>query len=125
MLVAEGRAGEQPWRLMGRRQGGRPCLSLVIVGPNREDAGRCGIRRTPLRHLDPVTVPVGSRLVVFSPLPSRARRVRVDTADGAIRLEPARAAAGFPDRFFVLDLDLENPPVAVRAFADGGRAVVT
>ena len=123
--VAEGMAGEQAWRLVGRRQGGQPCLSLVIVRANREEAGRCGVRRTPLRHLDPVTVPVGPRLVVFSPLSDRARRVRVDTADGAIRIEPARAAAGFPARFFVVDLDLENPPMAVRVFAEGGRAVVT
>jgi len=123
--LAEGKAGDQTWRLEGQRLGGQLCVSLVLPSIDRPPAGRCGIRRTPLRHLDPVTVMVGSRRVVFSPLPRPTQRVRIDGGDGAIRIEPARSAAGFPARFFVVDLDRNDNPMAVRAFGRGGRAVVT
>ncbi len=125
VLLAEGRAGDQPWRLEGRRLDGKPCAFLVLVGGDRPPVGRCGVSRTPLRHVDPVSVPVGGRQLVFSPLTIDARRVRVDTVDGTIRIEPARTAAGFPARFFVADLDPGNGPATVRVFAERGRAVVT
>lgn len=123
--LAEGRAGDQAWRLEGRRLDGQPCTVLVLVGIDRPPVGRCGVRRTPLRHVDPVTLTVGGRQLVFSPLTTAARRVRVDTVDGTIRMEPARTAAGFPARFFVVDLDPGNGPQTVRVFAERGRAVVT
>jgi len=102
-----------------------PCTLLFLGGSDQATNARCGVRRTPLRHLDPVVLGVGTRLLVFSPLPAGARRVRVDGADGSIRVEPARVATGFPGRFFVVDLPTDSPPTQVQAFADGGRAVVT
>lgn len=123
--LAEGRAGDQAWRLEGRRGLGKLCVSLVLVGVERPPAGRCGVTRTELRHLVPVIVTVSTRLLVFSPLPAKARRVRLDSGDGTIVVEPARSAPGFPGRFFILDRDLDDPPVTVRVFGEGGRAVVT
>lgn len=123
--LAEGRAGDQAWRLEGRRGLGQLCVSLVLVGVERPPAGRCGVMRNQLRHLVPVVVTVSTRLLVFSPLPAEARRVRLDSGDGTIVVEPARSAPGFPGRFFVVDRDLDDPPFEVRAFGDGGRAVVT
>jgi len=123
VLLAEGRVGDQPWRLEGRRMGGEPCASLLLVGSDGPAADRCGIRSTPLRHLDPVNVSAGGRVLVFSPLPDGARRVRLDAPDGSIRLEPARTAPGFPARFFVVDLDPKESPKEVRAFAQDGRMV--
>ncbi len=124
VFLADGRAGRQPWRLEGQRRGGKPCVSLFVEGLDRPVSARCGIQRTPLRHLDPVTVTVASRLLVFSALEAQARRVRLDQPNGSIRMEPARSAPGFPSRFFLVDLDPDDPPLAVRAFGDGGRAVV-
>ena len=123
--LAEGAAGGQPWRLDGRRLAGQLCVSLVLVGLDQPPVGRCGIERTSLRHLEPVTTTVGGRLLVFSALPERARRVRLDGSDTSIQVEPARQAPGFPGRFLLVDLDLRRPPVTVRVFGDGGRAVVT
>jgi hypothetical protein len=123
VLLAEGQAGAQPWRLEGRRQQGEPCATLVLVGLGRPPVERCGMRRTKLRHLEPVSVTVGGRLLVFAPVPARARRVRLDLADGAIRIEPARTATGFPARFFVVEL--QRPAETVRVFAEGGRAIVS
>jgi len=123
--LAEGRAAGVPWRLEGRRHAGQPCISLLFAGAAQSTPERCGIRRTSLRHLEPITARVGDRLLVFSPLAGGARRVRLDAADGSIRLEPARQEPGFPGRFFVADLDPGLAPVVVRAFAGGGRAVVT
>jgi hypothetical protein len=125
VLLTTGQAGGQGWRLEGRRLKGELCVSLSLDGVDRPPAGRCGVRRTPLRHLDPVSITVGGRVLAFSAVPSRSVRVRLDTASGAIRIEPARLAAGFPARFFLVDLDPREAPVTVRVFADGGRAVVT
>lgn len=124
MLLAEGLVGDQPWRLEGRRLGGQPCLSLELVGLDRPPVRGCSVRRTPLRHLSPVTVPAGGRVLVFSAVEASARRVRLDGADGSIRIEPARQAPGFPARFFVVEVAAGEDPLTVRAFADGGRAVV-
>jgi hypothetical protein len=125
VVLTEGQVGDQRWRLEGRRLDGEPCTSLVLVGVDRPPIDRCGVRRTTLRHLDPAAVNVGDRRLVFSALPPAARRVRIDTVDGTIRMEPARTAPGFPGRFFVLDLDQRDGLVAVRVFAERGRAVVT
>lgn len=124
VVLTEGRAGEQAWRLEGQRLGGDPCVSLLLLGQDRPRAGRCGVRRTALRHLDPVTATVEGRVLAFSPLPTSARRVRLDGADGSIRILPARRAAGFPARFFVADLTPGSEPTAVRVFAEHGRAVI-
>ncbi|MEO5680116.1 MAG: hypothetical protein ABIS47_10650 [Acidimicrobiales bacterium] len=124
VVLAEGVAGGQPWRLEGHRAGGQLCSSLVLVGVDEPPAGRCGLPRTSQRLLDPVTAAFAGRLVVFSALPARARRVRLDGADASLDVEPARAAPGFPGRFFVADLDPATAPVTVRLFAEGGRAVV-
>ena len=123
--LAEGRAGDQAWRLEGRRGLGQLCVSLVLVGVERPPAGRCGVTRNQLRHLVPVVVTVSTRLLVFSPLPGTARRVRLDSGDGTIRVEPAGSAPGFPARFFLAERDPDDRPIDVRAFGDGGRAVVT
>jgi hypothetical protein len=125
VVLAEGQAGDQRWRLEGRRLRGEPCTFLVLVGVDRPPIDRCGVRRTPLRHLDPAAVNVGQRRLVFSPLPGAARRVRIDTVDETIRMEPARTAPGFPGRFFVVELGLQDGLVAVRVFAERGRAIVT
>jgi hypothetical protein len=125
VLLSEGRSGQQAWRLEGRRTRGAPCVSLTLDGSPGPAVDWCGIRRTDLRHIEPAVAPVGDRLLVFSSLPARARRVRFDGSDGSIRIEPARTAPGFPARFFVIDVDPAQPPAAVRAFAEGGRAVVT
>lgn len=99
-------------------------MTLVVEGRGGPPAERCGVVRTSLRTIEPATVTVGGRLLVFSPVEARARRVRLDHAGGAIRIVPARSAPGFPARFFLADLDPEDDPSAVRAFAEGGRAVV-
>ncbi len=125
MPLADGAADGLAWRLEGRRFAGLPCVTLIHVGLDRPPFGGCGIQRTPLRHLEPVTVTIGSRLLVFSPLPERARRVRLDGADTSILVEPARQAPGFPGRFLLADLDRGQEPQTVRVFGDGGRAVVT
>lgn len=124
VLLAEGQAGDRRWRLAGRRLAGEPCVSLVVAGEGEATTDRCGIRRTDLRHLVPLTSVVGGRLLVFSALEARARRVRLDHPDGTIRIEPAHSAAGFPARFFLVELDPADQPLTVRAFGDGGRAVV-
>lgn len=124
VVLAEGVAGGQTWRLDGRRAGGRLCSTLVLVGVDQTASERCGFPRTTDRLLSPVAVSLGGRLVVFSALPGRARRVRLDGADGSLDVEPARLAPGFPGRFFVADLDPAAGPVTVRLFADGGRSVV-
>lgn len=123
--LAEGQAGDQAWRLEGQRRLGQACASLILVGVDRPPVGRCGVRRTELRHLDPIAVTVGTRLLVFSPLPSKARRVRLDSGDGTIRVEPARTAPAYPARFFVVDRDPDDAPMHVRVFGEGGRAVVS
>jgi hypothetical protein len=125
VLLAEGVAGDQAWRLEGRRALGKPCASLVLAGLDKPPIGRCGVERTELRHVDPVAVTVGDRLLVFSPLPAKARRVRFDSGDGTILVEPAGTAPGYPARFFIVDRDPSDPPLNVRAFGEGGRAVVT
>lgn len=124
VLLSDVRLGGDPWRLEGRRLGGRLCAELWTASLPTPVTGRCGLERTPLRHLDPVTVTVGGRLVLFSALPSAARRVRIDGADGSLHIEPARTAAGFPGRWFLISFDPAVEPVTVRIFADGGRAVV-
>ena len=123
--LAEGRVGERPWRLDGRRADGQLCTALVLEGIPDPIAPRCGLRRTALRHLEPAVVEVEGRLLVFSALPERARRVRADLVDGSLRVTPAQAAPGFPGRYFVLELDPDERPFAVRVFGDGGRAIVT
>jgi hypothetical protein len=125
VLLTEGRAGSQPWRLEGRRAHGQPCVSLVLPGVDRPPEDRCGVMRNGLRQLEPDTVTVDGRLLVFSPLTGRARRVRLDELDGTIMVEPARQASGFPARFFLVDLEPAHKPLAVRVFGEGGRAVVT
>lgn len=125
VTLTEGRVGDEAWRLEGRRLDGRPCASLFLVGADKPAASRCGIERDDVRHLKPVLAIFASRLFVFSAVPARARRVRVDGPDGSIRIEPAREAAGFPARFFVIDVDPADRPSDVLVFGDGGRAVVT
>lgn len=124
VVLTDGTAGGQRWRLEGRRLGGQPCVTLVVEGREVPAVERCGIRRTAPRTLEPAGVTVGGRLLVFSPLVARARRVRLDHADGALRIVPARSTPGFPARFFLADLDPADDPVAVAVFAQGGRAVV-
>lgn len=124
VLLAEGRVGQQPWRLDGRRTDGRLCTSLVVGDGDEPTDSRCGLRRTPLRHLDAPSIAVDGRLLVVSALPERARRVRIDGADGSLLVEEARDAPGFPGRFFVADLDQAAEPVTVRIFAGGGRPVI-
>jgi len=125
VLLAEGRVGDESWRLEGRREGGQLCTSLVLAGLPEPAVDRCGLRRTPLRHLDAPAIAVGGRLLVFSALPAKARRVRIDGGDGSLHVQPAAVADGFPGLFFVVDLDPVTDPVTVRVFADGGRAIVT
>lgn len=124
VVLIEGTTGQQGWRLEGRRLGGDPCVSLALAGQDRPAAQGCGIRRTEQRHLDPIVASVGERVLVFSPLPARARRVRFDSADGTIRMLPADRAAGFPARFFLTDMAPGDEPSAVRVFADHGRSVI-
>ena len=125
VLLAEGSSGGQAWRLGGRREGGRLCTSLALAGSEEPADSRCGLRRTPLRHLDAPVIFVEDRLLVFSALPQQARRVRLDGADGSLHVEEGRDAAGFPGRFFVAEIDGSAYPVTVRVFGDGGRAIVT
>lgn len=125
VVLADGRAGDQPWRLEGRRTAGRPCLFLLVPGTDQPVDSHCGIRAADLRHLSPNLAVVGGRLLAFSAVAARARRVRLDGADGSITIVPARPARGFPARFFVADLDPGHPPLVVRVFAGGGRAVPT
>ena len=125
VLLTEGTTGGEAWRLEGWRAEGQPCVALVAQDADRPMAERCGIWRTPQRHLNPVVAGLGDRILVFSALAADARRVRLDGNDGSIRVETAQSAAGFADRFFVVDLAVDNRPVAVRVFGDGGRAVVT
>ena len=125
VLLAEGFIGGQAWRLDGRREGGRLCTSLVLADAEEPADSRCGLRRTPLRHLDAPAIFVEDRLLVFSALPQQARRVRIDGADGSLHVEEGRDAAGFPGRFFVADVDASAYPVTIRVFGDGGRAIVT
>jgi len=82
-----------------------------------------GTRHKPAQAVDVGIVDAGGRVLVFSPLPAGARRVRLDATDGSIRIEPARTAPGFPARFFVIDLDPAERPQDVRAFTQGGRMV--
>ena len=123
VVLADGTAGDQLWRLEGRRLGGAPCVELVLPGVAEAPTGGCGTRRTTLRHLQPHRAIVGGRLLVFSPVAARARRVRLDSGAGSIPILPARVATGFPVRFFLADLDPGHDPLYVRVFADGGRAV--
>lgn len=124
VILTEGRTGEQAWRLEGQRRGGDACVSLVLAGQDRPAADRCGMRRTTERRLDPAIAAVDERLLVFSPVASRARRVRLDGADGSIRILPARRAPGFPARFFVADVEPRSQPIAVRVFAEHGRSII-
>ena len=111
-------------RLEGRRGDGQLCAALRVDSLIEPVAARCGLVRTVLRHLEPVTADVGDKVVLFSPLPSAARRVRIDGADGSLHIVPARIAPGFPGRFFSAVLDPAMTPATVRIFADGGRAVI-
>ncbi len=112
------------WRLEGRRRDGQLCATLRIDSLTEPVAARCGLVRTELRHLEPVTAGIGDKVVLFSPLPSAARRVRIDGADGSLHIVVAGTAPGFPGRFFSAVLDPAITPATVRIFADGGRAVI-
>lgn len=111
-------------RLEGRRGDGQLCAALRVDSLTEPVAARCGLVRTALRHLEPVTTGVGDKVVLFSALPSAARRVRIDGGDGSVQVVSARSAPGFPGRFFVAVLDSATTPQTVRIFADGGRAVI-
>lgn len=124
VLLAEGRVGDRAWRLEGRRLGGEPCVSLVLDGGERPAPERCGIRRTQMRHLDPVFVPVGDRVLAYSPLVEKARRVRLDGVDRTIKVVPARQAPGFPARFFLTELGRGGELTTVRVFAKRGRSLI-
>lgn len=112
------------WRLEGRRGGGQLCAALRVDSLTEPVAARCGLVRTEMRHLEPVTAGVGGKVVLFSALPSAARRVRIDGGDGSLQVFPARTAPGFPGRFFVAVLDSATTQQTVRIFAEGGRAVI-
>ncbi len=124
VLLTDVRVDDGAWRLEGRRRDGQLCATLRVDSLTEPVAARCGLVRTELRHLEPVTVALGGEVVLFSALPSAARRVRIDGADGSLHIVPADTAPGFPGRFFSAVLDPATSPQTVRIFADGGRAVV-
>jgi len=124
VLLTEVRVPGDAWRLEGRRRDGKLCAALRIDSLTEPIAARCGVVRTELRHLEPSTAGLGNEVVLFSALPSAARRVRIDGADGSLHIVPAGTAPGFPGRFFSAVLDTATTPQTVRIFDDGGRAVI-
>jgi hypothetical protein len=124
VVLADVRVPGDAWLLEGRRRDGQLCAALRIDSLTEPIAARCGVVRTELRHLEPVTAGIGDEVVLFSALPSAARRVRIDGADGSLHIVPASTAPGFPGRFFSAVLDPATSPQTVRIFADRGRAVI-
>jgi len=124
VVLADVRVPGDAWLLEGQRRDGQLCAALRIDSLTEPIAAQCGLVRTELRHLEPVTAGVGDKVVLFSPLPSAARRARIDGADGSLHIVVAGTAPGFPSRFFSAVLDPAITPATVRIFAEGGRAVI-
>jgi len=122
VLLATVQPDGREWEMRGARRAGSLCVTLR--GADGVLGERCGEERTALRTWEVSTFSAGSRVVVFAPLPPRARRVRLDGLDGSLMVVEAQTAPGFPGRFLLAEVDAAATPKEVRVFAAHGRAVV-